>query len=374
MTPGSSVRYRRHRRAISAALVAIAQGREPVLPPQTREAPEEFVEAVRYHRLGPLAHVLCRSVAPDVAQLLRPDRDRAIAMHVYATEVVRQFGGLLEDIPWVVFKGPVLSELAHPAHGLRDYQDLDLLVAPADLRIVSQRLLGAGWSVLDYDDMLTDPQVPGEMHWRTPAGLQVDLHWAMINTQRRREHLAVPTEELLRRRVPVHLGFASAWTLAPEDALLHVCMHAALTGANKLLYLVDAQQSAARVNDWPEVARRARAWQVAPHLCLVLQRARRALGGRPPTGLDRMLGLSPAFRAVTGLVDALAPVPHARREPGIARLVARAVQPGAVRTVAASARSVVRYLRHQQPSVPTDRITAGRAALDDYLTRVEAAG
>lgn len=364
----------RPERQISRALVGIARGQRVCVPATLRGDPAGLLHALRYHRLAPLAHVLLRETEPIVARRLKSDRDSALTVHLCATEMLRQFAGLAADIPWVVFKGPALSELAHPVPGLRGYQDLDLLVAPTDLRRVSERLLEAGWSVLDYDDMLTDPQVPGEMHWRSPAGLQVDLHWAMINTQRRREHLAVPTEALLQRRVPVRLGFASAWTLAPEDALLHVCTHAALTGANKLLYLVDAQHSAARVNDWPEVARRARAWQVAPHLSLVLHRARRALGGQRDSELDRMLGLTPAFRAVTGLVDALAPVPHARQDPGIARLVARAVAPGATRTLAASARSVARYLRNRQPSGPADRVTAGSAALEEYLTRVEAVG
>ena len=358
-------------RAISEVLVQIARGQQVCVPATLRGDPAGLLHALRYHRLAPLAHVLLRDTEPVLARRLKSDRDRAITVHLCATEVLRQFADLTADIPWVVFKGPALSELAHPVPGLREYQDLDLLVAPSDLRHVSERLLDAGWSVLDYDDMLTASQVAGEMHWRSPAGLQVDLHWAMINTQRRRKQLNVPTEALLQRRVPVQLGFARAWTLAPEDALLHVCTHAALTGANKLLYLVDAQHSSSQVNDWPEVARRARAWQVGPHLSLVLHRARRALGGQMPTGLDRMLGLTPAFRAVTGVVDAVAPVPQARQEPGIARLVARAVAPGAARTMAASARSVTRHLRHQQSAGPTDRVTAGSAALQEYLTRVE---
>lgn len=364
----------RPERAISEVLVQIARGQQPCVPTVLRGDSAGLLHALRHHRLAPLAHVLLRDTEPVLARRLRSDRDRAITVHLYATEMLREFADLVTDIPWVVFKGPVLSELAHPIPRLREYQDLDLLVAPADLRRVSERLLRAGWSVLDYDDMLTDPQVPGEMHWCSPAGLQVDLHWAMINTRRRRDRLAVPTEALLQRRVPVQLGFASAWTLDPEDALLHVCTHAALTGANKLIYLVDAQRTAARVDDWAEVARRARAWHVAPHLSLVLHRARRTLGGQLPTGLDRMLGLGPPFRTVTGLVDTVAPVPHARRDPGLARLVARAVAPGAARTVAASARSVARYLQRPQRSGPTDRVTAGDAALEEYLTRVEAVG
>src|SRR5699024_7504388 len=122
-----------------------------------------LLHALRYHRLAPLAHVLLRDTEPVLARRLKSDRDRAITVHLCATEVLRQFADLTADIPWVVFKGPALSELAHPVPGLREYQDLDLLVAPSDLRHVSERLLDAGWSVLDYDDMLTASQVAGEI-------------------------------------------------------------------------------------------------------------------------------------------------------------------------------------------------------------------
>src|SRR5699024_5730633 len=95
------------------------------------------------------------------------------------------------------------------------------------------------------------------------------------------------------------------------------------------------------------------------------------LGGQMPSGRDRMPGLTPAFRAVTGVVGAGGPVPQARQEPGIARLGARAVAPRAARTSAGSARSVTRHLRHRQSAGPTARVTAGSAALQEYLTRVE---
>lgn len=358
-------------RSLSRALVSIARGEVPTIDPAVRADPEGFVDALRYHRLAPLAHTLLRDSGDELAELIRSDRDATVALHIHVTTLLGHLGELLDGVPWVVFKGPVLSELAHPVRGLRSYHDLDLLVSPHDLRRVSRTLLDAGWRVVDYDDMLRNPEIPGEMHWASPSGMLMDLHWSMINMRSRRERLAVPTVDLLKRRVPVQLGFHSAWTLAPADGLVHVCLHAALTGANKLIYLVDAQRSAARVDDWPEAGRRANAWGAAPHVALVLRRAQRSLGGELPDGFDRQFGVSLAFRALTAIVDRVAPVERARTEPGPARLVARAVQPGAVRTVISSSRSVARYVVDRPSPTPSDRVTADAAALELYLDRVE---
>ncbi|UFU02402.1 nucleotidyltransferase family protein [Ruania suaedae] len=363
----------RQQHAISHSLVSIARGETPALAREVAADPEEFLGAVRFHRLAPLAHVLLRDSQPALGHLLRPDRDRAAAMHLHVTTLLGHVGDLLDGVPWAVFKGPVLSELAHPVVGLRSYKDLDLLVAAGDLRTVSTRLREAGWTVADFDDMLRNPQAPGEMHWRSPSGVLVDLHWSMINMAERRRTLAVPTEQLLARRVPIRLGFSTGWTLDPEDGFIHVCLHAALTGANRLLYLVDAQRMAARVTDWGEVGRRARAWKVAPHVCLVLLRARDTLGGDLPEEMGRTLPMSWAFRALTAGVGRLAPVDRARQEPGLARLVARAVAPGAARTAAGSSRSVVRHVLVRRPPVPGDRVLADDRALELYLARVEAA-
>ena len=77
------------------------------------------VRAVRFHRIAPLAHVALRDVRPDLAALLREDRDHALTHHVRVTTSLAAISSTLADVPWLAFKGPVLSELLHPVAGLR---------------------------------------------------------------------------------------------------------------------------------------------------------------------------------------------------------------------------------------------------------------
>lgn len=357
-------------------LVAVCQA-EDVSPPSDALRAEQFIVAARYHRIAPLAHVAYRDVAPALAEELRRDRDTAMAVHMRANALLHQVDELLADLPWVTFKGAVLSELAHPRPGLRTYHDVDLLVSPADLRETSRRMLGAGWAVADYDDMLRNPQTPGEMHWVSPVGLLVDLHWSMTNTAVRRARLSVPSDDLLRRRRQVSLGLSSAWTLDPVDSLIHVCLHATLTGANRLLLLLDVDQLARGVQDWDAVVEQAKQWRAEPHLFLALHRAHAVLATPLPAQLARLLGLSRAFVRICSQVDRWAPVPEARREPGLARLVARAVRNGAAPTVVSVVRSLgigaaerLTGSKDRRPSVRTD---ADDDALAHYLDAVESA-
>lgn len=364
-------------RWVSEQLVSVCTGAS-LGSPASSDVADELVAAARYHRIAPVTHVRYRSVDPELSARLRPERDQAVGIHLRATMMLAELGLILGDVPWVTFKGPVLSETAHPLPGLRSYHDIDVLVSPSDLREVCGLLGRAGWGVADYDDMLRNPETPGEMHWITPSGLAVDLHWSMTNTAVRRARLSVPTDEVLARRHELAIGFGKVWALDPVDALVHVCLHAALTGANRLLFLLDADLLARQVDDWPLVAQRAREWRAQHHVALVLHRAAGVLGTSVPDDLDTQLGVSGAFGLMCTVVDARAPVPSARREPGLARLVARAVRPGAARTALSVARSAalgaVERASGTKDRKPSERTTGDSEALELYLAAVESAG
>ena len=359
-------------RAVSALLVAVC--RDEVGRSAADVPADALVRAARHHRMSPLTHVRLREHAPRAAELLRPDRDVAKSLHIRAGMLLGQVGELLGDVPWVVFKGPVLSELAHPVPGLRPYGDLDLLVAPQDLRGVSAALLAAGWEVGDYEDMLRNPEVPGEMHWFTPAGIPVDLHWAMVNMRSRRRLFTIPTDELLARRRRVRIGLARAWTMDEADSLVHVALHAALAGANRLAWMLDVDQLARQVEDWAAVADRAVQWGAQAQVALALRRAAATLGTPVPAEVHRRLGTSLPLHTLLDVVDRLWPVAAHRGDASVPRLVSRAVRPGAARTAVQVARNAGQGVRDRvRPAAgpAPDRVPAGPQALEVYLRAVE---
>lgn len=358
--------------AVSAALTQVCQGRwgSSELSPRQRD---EFVDAVRLHRIAPLAHVVTRGVAPELSERLKPDRDRAFATNFAAGALLAEIDRLLAGIVWVTFKGPVLSMSAHPAPGLRSFTDIDVLVDPGQLRTVCELLAAAGWKLIDYDDMLAARPAPGEMHWASPSGLLVDLHWAMINREARRERFRIPTGELLQRQQNVSVGFAKVPTLDAPDALIHVCIHASLDGANRLLQLVDADGLARQVQDWPALAERAKRWRAGVQVWLVLSRARAVLGTPLPDDLCAMLGVPWGMRVLFDVVDRLAPVARARSEHGLARLVARAAHPTLDATLSMLLRNSLQGIRDRirPPVARSGRVAAEPATVSAFFSEVE---
>lgn len=359
---------------MSAAIVDVCVGRPPILVDGLARA--SFVPAVRHHRVAPLAHVLLRPHDPDLAAELKPDRDAAMSKHLGTSVVLDGLHTILDGIDWAVVKGPVLSEHAHPAPGLRTYTDVDVLVAPSALRDVTARFLDAGWNVIDYHDMLINPGTPGEMHWVSPSGMLIDLHWSVINMASTRSEFTVPTDELLARRVQLPVGLSSAWTLADADAVAHVGLHAALTGAHRMLLILDVDQLARRVTDWDELVTRAVAWGAAPALGIVLARARTLLQTPLPSDIHRALGITPGLRAALRTVDRLWPVPTLREEASPARFMARSARSTSARTWAAIGRRSLRGIANRLPggdqdARPAQRRPASLESLETYLRQVE---
>lgn len=362
------------RRWVTSVLVDACQGSEDVAIPDSSQV-DVLLSAARFHRIAPLVLVALRHTGGDGLEPLQQDRFRAIATHLQACAALDDLAQLLQGVDWLTFKGPVFSETAHPVPGLRSYNDVDVLVAPSSLRAVCHRLHGAGWRVADFEDMFVGDEPPGEMHWITPGGVMVDLHWSMINMHTRRRLFTVPTSALLERRVPVPTAVGQAWwTLDPIDSLLHACLHAALAGANKLIYLVDVDRLSRAVTDWDELIARAQQWGVQSQLALVVGRAKRVLGTPIPADLESRLGVPLPLRALMSLTDAVTPVPGVRRSNGWSRFVARAVGPTTGVTLRAGVRHALRGLKERvQPAPPTDRqrIPADTKALETFLRSVE---
>src|SRR5699024_845881 len=101
----------RPERAISEVLVQIARGQQPCVPTVLRGDSAGLLHAQHHIRLASLAHVLLRETEPVLARRLRSDHERAITLHPYTTVMLREIAEPVTDSPWVVFKGPVLSEL-----------------------------------------------------------------------------------------------------------------------------------------------------------------------------------------------------------------------------------------------------------------------
>lgn len=272
---------------------------------------------------------------------LAAQRPRFLAAQARTLAAVRDFGRLLDGsgsgIGWLVLKGPALAHSVYPRPDLRHYVDLDLLVAPADFAAVLGLLDGAGYQPVDRNWPLLERYRPGELRLSSPRGVLLDLHWSIFNDPVRRANFAAPTDGLLAgRRLLEPAGFPA---LSATDQLVHVALHAALSGANRLGWLLDVHLATGPDTDWPAVLAAADQIGAGPSLALVFGRAAGLLGTTVPAEVLARLAGGRGWLAVSRAVDALSPIQPEPTRPSLARSVARSARA----TGAASVRELGRH-------------------------------
>ena len=204
----------------------------------------------------------------------------------FAAASVRQLGRLREldaifagvDCPWAVLKGRAVAEDVYPRPDMRNSVDVDALVPPERLGDVLAGLEAHGWSLLDRNWPFMAEVVPGELRVQAPSGDLLDLHWHLVSSPARRRWVRLPTAELLARRRQLPSGLPA---LHPIDQLLHLVLHGASSGGNRMMWLLDVELSARRVESWPDVAAAAKASGTENSLVLMLMRAGHVLGTSP---------------------------------------------------------------------------------------------
>jgi len=208
-----------------------------------------------------------------------------------ARELVR-LSALLEAraITPIVFKGPVLAQLAYGDVGGRSFLDLDLLV--------SRDQVGRARAILDANGFApheTGPETLGGGFFQASAhpfvnpatGTAVDLHWALTPSY----FPFAPDAEVVRRRsIRLRLEEGEVATLAPHDHLLFICVHGAKHGWSLLRMITDvaALLGAEQPFDWTALCAEAEERGSLSMLLLGVTLAHDALGARlPPAMVDR---------------------------------------------------------------------------------------
>jgi hypothetical protein len=308
---------------------------------------------------------------------LQSDFDASVHRHLQSTWELSRLKSTLDAtrVPWVVVKGPAAVELLYRGQGGRLYQDLDVLVEPSGFREVLDALELSGLQQLDRNWAVLRREMRGEVHYGGATRLEIDLHWNLVNMYRGR--MRIPTRELLRRAVAVRLAGVDVCTLDPADSLIHLCVHAAISGGDRILWLKDIERAvAAGTVAWDDVVSRSRRWNVAAPVGLMLARSARFLGAEVPVEVTNDL-VPPGARRLIRVIDRLFPWQRALgRLTSPNRLMARSIHQG---LLGGSVWLVVRSMRNLDPGQEeaSSAFTPGgdehdRAAFIESVTTSEA--
>ncbi len=286
------------------------------------EAARHGVSALVAHALRHGTDAVPAHVAHALEHQLLRNRMRNLRLLARLSDLLAVLA--VAGIDVMVLKGAHLARAVYEDPALRAMSDVDLMVRKPDLERSAQTLIGLGWH--------GSPPWPAGGH-QLPAfeheGVQIDMHWSIEDTE---APFSIDVAALWQRAVPLDFGRARALVLAPEDLLLHLCLHTAYGhgwrqfdgGLRQLADIAAGVRRHASSLDWDAFVARARAWRVERCVWLALAVARDLLAAPIPDGVSaRLISLSPAVGGWTDDATALALGAHfeelASRLPALGR-------------------------------------------------------
>jgi hypothetical protein len=331
----------------------------------------QLLAAARRHRVSGCVRNSVRhlpsAVEPAVVQALDEDSAAAVAQQMRALSALHQVGGVLNDAvsTWAAVKGPVLAAHVYDRPDLRSYKDVDVLVRPSELAVALEALEAAGCTVLDRNWTLLRERALGELHVLVSSGIIIDLHWSLLYEPDLRRVFRAPTDVLLDRSVEVDVAGLAVRTLDPFDTVVHLAVHAAVSGGDRLVWLKDLEQALRHLDDPDGLAATARQWQAQLPVAAMLTRTGRLLGaGLPGLDLDDLRG-SRTWGLLLRALEAGSDVASGGERGSAVRLFTRALREDGTSSALEASRRAWAWLR-QGPSA-ADRTVPGSSSPESVL-------
>jgi hypothetical protein len=329
--------------------------------PDSSAVTQRLQHAARYHGISPqVLRAFADPTAPTLARLREETilaRGNALRISVTAVEIARclQAAG----IAYALVKGPIIA-LAYPAAD-RSFIDVDVLVPPRSMHETITALEGMGAAVLDGLSWPRDDGI-GEIPLGLPNGVAIDLHADLVHHRAVRRSFDWPAQTLLERAACVELCGAEVMTLATEDHVIYVALHAMLSGGHLLGWVADLDAMVRRWSpDWETLIKRADAAKLSLVVGVMLQRSIDLLDTPvPPTVLARLVARGRIWNALMRWLSRRYPITAAHGPARTGQFVFRATRTTTLRSLWALALGVeVEILRPQRIERRRGRLGAG---------------
>ena len=193
-------------------------------------------------------------------------------------------------VEFIWMKGAALAYTVYPNPVCRGRGDLDLWIQVEQLSVATDVLQNLGYHLSSKEDRpdALALLVGGEQKMVSHgSGLDlIELQWPAIRGEWVRCTTAVDHAGIWQRRSPMAPEGQNFCVMAPEDALIHLCLHQAINhqfGTPWLRNLLDVHLLVATSPlDWTQVAARATSWRLATVVWTVLNLAQRLLDTAAP--------------------------------------------------------------------------------------------
>lgn len=196
--------------------------------------PEQWQAWMALAKVQRVTALLWHRLRQKNAAVLLPDAvltELKAALRRTALQNLRRYGELqqllkaaqAQHIPVVLLKGIYLADTVYENQGLREMNDVDLLVPIDALQQTALILSSLGYEPFQSFDLNV---ILKTFHHLPPfsrqGGANFEIHWNLLDPD---EPGYVSPEGFLQRAVPVQVAGCAALALSPEDLLLHLCYH-----------------------------------------------------------------------------------------------------------------------------------------------------
>ncbi len=302
---GREIKYERAQRFIFDALHLDTQLPETATVLQMQDGDWDYLlKIAREHRLGAMLHHRLKRddlvhVIPErvLTYLKTAHRNSALRSLVVYRELVKVTRLLeAEGIPSIALKGAYLARFAYPDPALRPMRDIDLLLKPEQAIRAFELLKGYGYR--PFSEGSPEAYLIECKHFSpliSPEGISIELHHRLNESDQEQACLCGSEDEIWARSLLRRVGGIDVRFLAPEDLLLHLCVHATMhhhfnLGALALVdvvFLVETHQI-----DWQAFLKAVSVGGGQRCALALLYLARRNLGAKIPDKVIEALGAS----------------------------------------------------------------------------------
>lgn len=249
----------------------------------TQEQWKKLLDIVATQRVTPLflhrlkKKDLDQAVPGDVYAFLRDvymqNMVRVMKMSVQSRLVIKALNSA--DIPTIPLKGIVMANLIYESIGLREMNDIDLLVPPEKLARTAEILTGMGYKParpFHIDSIIhVGKHLPGFI--KKDQGM-IEIHWSITSPNL---YYSIDPHELWEQAIPVQIMDYETLMFSPVDLLLHLCLHTSYQhqfdfGLRPSCDIAEVIDHFGSTLDWQAVTERVkqRGWARGVYLALII--------------------------------------------------------------------------------------------------------
>jgi hypothetical protein len=259
---------------------------------------QELQSTATHHLLMPTLYLRFKtlegalSIPEDFKHHLRTAILKNSARNMYFLHEAGQVLDALNeaDIPTIALKGIYLIENIYQDVGTRYLSDLDLMIKKGDIPAALEICQSLGYTPTTYFDN-TDPNldIKHVPPLKKVDGPYLELHWTILEEG---EPFTIDASGLWQRAIKTKISGVEAFTLSPEDLLLHLCLHLTYQhhlslGLRGLYDIVKVLQHFEGQLDWQGISEIAQGWGAERVLRLTLSLVREVFNFKlPPQAMN----------------------------------------------------------------------------------------